>query len=1095
MSSRAATTTARVHLAGRLLTTAYAVGTATAVVLTALVGRQVRPSSAELAFGLLNIPVSPTFLSVAILALVTGALVFRKRIGLWFVAGFQVFGVYLGVLRLIPHGPVPVIDAWDTRGDLGRRLDVASLLLGLAILGWLWRLRPEFGGRLRRGSWWLALLTLVAGVAITAGVGSGLLTLTRSAGADLPSLLATAVHALSGTAERHDESWVADVVATLLGFGVLVAAAVFLRSSRQRSEWTGDRELAIRGLLAADDADSLGYFATRRDKSSLLSADGLAAVTYRVIAGVSLASADPVGRRESWSSAIERWKTEAREFGWVPAVLSASETGALAYAAHGMRVIGLGDEAILRPDRFDLRRMSLTPVRLAARRAARAGLSVRIRRQAEVPADELAEIAACADAWRGEEPDRGFSMALNRPGDPADARILHVSAHTADGALAGVLSFVPWGRHGVSLDVMRRSPQAPNGVTELMVSELLTRAAEHGVRRVSLNFCMFRRVYADAERIGSGAFTRAGYSVLGVLDRFWQLERLYRSNQKYEPEWVPRFLCYQDAVSLPQVAVAAGAAEGFLPWPQPRASHRLAPEELRRAHEVDSTPADSARLAVRRSEQSRTRLARMARLREAGVDPYPAGTGEPRTTLAHLLTHWSDGEAVEVTGRVRGVRDLGAVVFADLRDGLAEVQLLLDAGRIGQDALDCFTGRIDDGDIVRIEGRLGASRNGTPSLLVDSWQVQATCLHPLPWQSFSDGEARSRARATDLIVHPEGIELLRHRSAMVAALRARLAHAGFLEVETPILQSVHGGASARPFRTFSNAYGVDLSLRIAPELYLKRLLVAGMGPIYELGRSFRNEGADATHNPEFTSLEVYEPDGDYLTMRRLAEDLVKAAASAVHGGEVMPAPTPAQTRAGLAGVEFVDISKPWPIVPVLAAVSGAVGRDVDLDTDPDVLLALARRHQVPVRPEMGPGALIEGLYAELVEPATRRPTFYVDFPVETSPLTRSHRVRPGLVERWDLVINGMEVGTAYSELTDPVEQRARLTAQSLKAAAGDAEAMELDHDFLHALELGMPPTGGLGIGIDRLAMLLTNTPIRSVLSFPFVRPRSSAREQ
>jgi lysyl-tRNA synthetase class 2 len=370
--------------------------------------------------------------------------------------------------------------------------------------------------------------------------------------------------------------------------------------------------------------------------------------------------------------------------------------------------------------------------------------------------------------------------------------------------------------------------------------------------------------------------------------------------------------------------------------------------------------------------------------------------------------------------------------------------------------------------------------------------MEAKSLHPVPFRSFDDPTARARQRSTDLLVHPDDVELLRRRSAVVASIRRTLADAGFLEVETPMLHTVHGGATARPFRTFINAYGLDLSLRIAPELHLKRLLVAGLGPVFELGRNFRNEGADATHNPEFTSLEVYEPHADYTTMRHLTERLVKEAARSVHGREVIPLPTPDTVRSGTDGVTLVDIGGAWPVVRVLDAVSAAVGCTITVDTDMDLLLGLAEAHGVAVRPEMRAGAVIEELYAELVEPTTVRPTFYTDFPVETSPLTRPHRTDLGLVERWDLVVGGMEVGTAYTELTDPIDQRARLTEQSLKAAAGDPEAMEVDEDFLHALELGMPPSGGLGIGVDRLVMLLTNTPIRSVLTFPFVRPLVSA---
>jgi lysyl-tRNA synthetase class 2 len=390
---------------------------------------------------------------------------------------------------------------------------------------------------------------------------------------------------------------------------------------------------------------------------------------------------------------------------------------------------------------------------------------------------------------------------------------------------------------------------------------------------------------------------------------------------------------------------------------------------------------------------------------------------------------------------------------------------------------------LDTGDLVVVTAVPGRSRSGTPSLLVRDLALAAKALHPVPYPRRGDSVRRLPQRSSDLMARPGAMGPLRLRSHMVAVLRRVLEQEGYREVETPILNTVHGGATARPFRTYSNAYGLDLTLRIAPELQLKRLLVAGSGPIFEIGRTFRNEGADATHNPEFTSLEVYRPFADYKDMKELAERLIKAAAAGIHGAP----------RLLLHGQSApVDVSAPWPMVPVADAVSAAVGQAVSVHTDIAELLRLARVHGVPAGPAMGPGAVLEALYGKLVEPATVRPTFYCDFPVETSPLTAPHRSRPGLVERWDLVINGMELGTGYSELTDPQEQRRRLMEQSLKAAAGDVEAMEVDEDFLYAVETGMPPSGGLGLGVDRLAMLLAGTDIRDVLSFPFGRPASTS---
>ena len=327
------------------------------------------------------------------------------------------------------------------------------------------------------------------------------------------------------------------------------------------------------------------------------------------------------------------------------------------------------------------------------------------------------------------------------------------------------------------------------------------------------------------------------------------------------------------------------------------------------------------------------------------------------------------------------------------------------------------------------------------------------------------------------------MDMLLRRSRGVRAFRDAFDALGYTEVETPMLQAVHGGASARPFKTHINAYGMDLFMRIAPELYLKRLAVGGMQKVFELNRNFRNEGADATHNPEFTSLEAYDAYGDYLTMRDLTREVLLAVARAVNGGEFAERPRPDGT------IERVDLSGQWPTIPVHEAVSRACGVLLTSASSRDEVAAVCAAHGVDAPREKSAGELVVELYDELVEGQTMFPTFYIDFPVETSPLTRAHRGDPRLSERWDLVAFGAEIGTAYSELVAPIEQRKRLTEQSLKAAAGDVEAMSLDEAFLSALEYAMPPTGGLGIGVDRSIMMMLGAPIRATLAFPFVRPQ------
>jgi len=380
---------------------------------------------------------------------------------------------------------------------------------------------------------------------------------------------------------------------------------------------------------------------------------------------------------------------------------------------------------------------------------------------------------------------------------------------------------------------------------------------------------------------------------------------------------------------------------------------------------------------------------------------------------------------------------------------------------------------------------MGHSKNGTRSLMVTDWRLIGKCLRPLPdkWKGLTDAEARVRARYVDLAINREARDLITARSQVLHAIRETLAGKGFLEVETPILQQVHGGANARPFLTHINAYDVDLYLRIAPELYLKRLCVGGVERVFELGRAFRNEGVDFSHNPEFTLLEAYQAHADYMTWIDGCRELIQNAARAANGQCVVMRP------AADGSLTPVDISGAWQVKTVHAAVSDALGEQIDTDTDLAMLRRLCHKADIPYLMQWDAGAVVLELYERLVEEHTQQPTFYKDFPTSVSPLTRPHRSKAGLAERWDLVAWGVELGTAYSELTDPVEQRRRLQEQSLLAAGGDPEAMELDEDFLQAIEYAMPPTGGIGMGVDRVVMMITGRSIRETLPFPLAKPR------
>jgi lysyl-tRNA synthetase class 2 len=490
-------------------------------------------------------------------------------------------------------------------------------------------------------------------------------------------------------------------------------------------------------------------------------------------------------------------------------------------------------------------------------------------------------------------------------------------------------------------------------------------------------------------------------------------------------------------------------------------------------------------------EQMRVRRAKLVSLRGRGVEPYPVTF--PRTvTFAELREGFADlpadaatGERVGVAGRVVLKRDGGKLCFATLRDGTGDLQVMLSLDRVGAPALESWKDDVDLADQVGVEGEVITSRRGELSVLADRFVLTAKALRPLPekHKGLTDPEARVRMRYVDLIVRPEARDMVYLRAGVVRAVRDVLHERGFTEVETPMLQVLHGGANARPFVTHINAYDMPLYLRIAPELYLKRLLVGGIEKVFEINRNFRNEGADSTHNPEFTMLEAYEAYGDYGTMRVLTQQLVQAAATEVFGAPV------ARRLEEDGTVREYDLSGDFPVRTMAGALSQALGEQVDLDTDVEVLRRHARRVGLDEPPQASAPMLLEELYVQLVEKPTTTPVFYQDFPKQNAPLTRAHRDDARLTEKWDLVCWGAEQGTGYSELTDPLDQAERFAEQARRAAGGDEEAMRVDEDFLRALEYGMPPAGGIGVGIDRLVMTLTGVGIRDTILFPLVKPR------
>lgn len=487
-------------------------------------------------------------------------------------------------------------------------------------------------------------------------------------------------------------------------------------------------------------------------------------------------------------------------------------------------------------------------------------------------------------------------------------------------------------------------------------------------------------------------------------------------------------------------------------------------------------------------EQLRIRREKRERILAEGIAAYPVAV--PRThTLVEIRAKYPDldpdtatGEQVGVAGRVIFVRNTGKLCFATLQEGDGtQLQAMLSLANVGEASLARWKSDIDLGDHVFVHGEVISSRRGELSVMADSWQLASKSLRPLPVAHREmNEESRVRQRYVDLIVRPEAREMARTRVAVVRELRAALERRDFLEVETPMLQTVAGGAAARPFVTHSNALDIDLYLRIAPELFLKRCVVGGIEKVFEVNRNFRNEGADSTHSPEFAMLETYQAYGTYDDSATMIRELIQEVAQNALGTQVVTLPD---------GTEY-DLSGQWKTMEMYPSLSAAIGSEVTPGTTVETLLELAAQVglEVPEGKGYGHGKLVEELWEHQCGDQLHEPTFVRNFPVETSPLTREHRSIPGVTEKWDLYIRGFELATGYSELVDPVIQRERFVDQARLAAAGDDEAMALDEEFLAAMEHGMPPTTGTGMGIDRLLMALTGLGIRETILFPIVRP-------
>ncbi|WP_375141873.1 lysine--tRNA ligase [Zhihengliuella sp.] len=485
------------------------------------------------------------------------------------------------------------------------------------------------------------------------------------------------------------------------------------------------------------------------------------------------------------------------------------------------------------------------------------------------------------------------------------------------------------------------------------------------------------------------------------------------------------------------------------------------------------------------------RLDKRAELLASGREPYPVELETTHTLrqVREAYTHLEAGEetddVVSVVGRLVFARNTGKLCFATLQESgpqgeAVRLQAMLSLANVGEESLADWKRLTDLGDHVSVTGRVVSSRRGELSVMVTDWAMASKAIRPMPvLHADLNDETRVRQRYADLMVRDEARQMIYKRDAIVRSIRDTLYGHGYVEVETPMLQLVHGGAAARPFQTHLNAFDQDMTLRIATELYLKRTVVGGIPRVFELGRIFRNEGVDSTHSPEFTTLESYEAYADQFVMAERMQEIILNAADAVGAGRTI------ETSKGV-----INLDGEWKWISVYPGLSEAVGMEITPDTEAGILREIAERHEVKIDPKWDAQKLVIELFGEIVEPTLIDPTFVYDYPPAAQPLARPHRSKPGVIEAWDLIIGGMERGTAFSELIDPVIQRERLVEQSRLAAGGDDEAMQLDEDFLRALEYGAPPMGGIGLGVDRLVMLFTDAGIRETILFPLLKPEA-----
>lgn len=829
--------------------------------------------------------------------------------------------------------------------------------------------------------------------------------------------------------DGHAPHFVALIISIAAAIVLVVTLLVAVRSQRSQNSASATDETVVRSMIKRfNQDDSLAYFATRRDKSIVYAPNGRAAVTYRVEVGSAIASADPIGEQDSWDAAIEAFRSKAAQFGWTTGAMGASEAGARAYERNGMRSMHLGDEAVLYTDSFDLSQPEFKDVRQAVAHAERDGLWMRVRRHHQIPPEEMKQVQDRADSWRDTSDERGFSMALSRLGDEADGECVLVEALMGEGTDAKVvaqLSFVPWGTDGLSLDLMRRGPEAPNGTVEAMVAYLCS-GEDITVRRISLNFAVFRSVFASESEVGVDPIRKSTRKVLVFLSKWWQMEALYRSNVKYNPEWVPRYMCFDNSVALARTSIAAGIAEGFIPW--------IDSGDMRAHATVETPGAEAAVKAMQRWEsrsskkdkkvnkQLQARITTAQKLGESGVNPW-ATLPQPTMTCGEVLSAEA-GLPATMAGRVVAKRKFGALTFMDLADASGTCQVIVDNKALPEVLPEGSVrpADIEVSDYIQVEGVTGVSKKGQPSLMANALRFEAKALEAV---AASDNKGKNKnAQPTSPV------------RTMAQALT------GDAELRTRLFAGAMRMVQVREDLQAEGFLELDATPEIDTTLHLLAAVTGGAGRVFTIAAP----RAHRAHSENVTALELIHPERQLTAMSAHADEkwaldkaLSLVSENDAAGGESAQATDTTEQATSPTEISF-DAA--------LAEIAG----DASFATESDAR-QLCQQLGLKARPDATRDDMLASVFTAKVLPGVEELTVFTSAPA-TVHLDSARAMGSAFTRGFVLVREGEVVASGYAVDTTPAEVR---------GVAHASDDMDAAHETEELLRLGVPATASFTV--------------------------------